>query len=176
MDPLGLHGRIRTKPIVIGVQGWVLTLGIELLLAADIRLAADDAPPPPVWVHCSGGVGRTGVFLTALSVFRTICPTVPLGSAVQFVPMADADAFADAVAAAAASLREQRHPWMVEGEEQYVFAHMVVYECTAAVAEADRQTLGEGQCGDSAAVGRLLTAMRPLIFSYLPSAGNQSRQ
>ncbi|MAQ16006.1 MAG: enoyl-CoA hydratase [Sandaracinus sp.] len=43
VDPLGLHGRIRTKPIVIGVQGWVLTLGIELLLAADIRLAADDA-------------------------------------------------------------------------------------------------------------------------------------
>jgi len=42
VDPLGLHGRVRTKPVVIAVQGWCLTLGIELLLACDIRLAADD--------------------------------------------------------------------------------------------------------------------------------------
>jgi enoyl-CoA hydratase len=41
VDPLGLHGRVRTKPIVIAVQGWCLTIGIELLLAADIRLAAE---------------------------------------------------------------------------------------------------------------------------------------
>ena len=30
------------KPLVIAVQGWCLTIGIELLLAADIRVAADD--------------------------------------------------------------------------------------------------------------------------------------
>ncbi len=41
VDPLGLHGRVRTKPVVIAVQGWCLTLGIELLLACDIRLAAE---------------------------------------------------------------------------------------------------------------------------------------
>ena len=40
VDPLGLYGRVRTKPVVIAVQGWCLTIGIELLLAADIRLAA----------------------------------------------------------------------------------------------------------------------------------------
>jgi enoyl-CoA hydratase len=32
-----------TTPIVAAVQGWVMTLGIELLLAADVRIAASDA-------------------------------------------------------------------------------------------------------------------------------------
>lgn len=41
MDPLGLRGRARTTPLVMAVQGWCLTIGIELLLAADIRLAAE---------------------------------------------------------------------------------------------------------------------------------------
>lgn len=41
LDPLGLSER-RTKPLVAAAQGWCLTLGIELLLAADIRVAATD--------------------------------------------------------------------------------------------------------------------------------------
>lgn len=43
VDPLGLHGRVREKPLVMAVQGWCLTIGIELLLAADVRVAATDA-------------------------------------------------------------------------------------------------------------------------------------
>jgi enoyl-CoA hydratase/carnithine racemase len=42
VDPLSLHGRVREKPLVMAVQGWCLTIGIELLLAADVRVAADD--------------------------------------------------------------------------------------------------------------------------------------
>ncbi len=42
VDPLGLHGRRRTKPVVMAVSGYCLTIGIELLLAADVRVAADD--------------------------------------------------------------------------------------------------------------------------------------
>ena len=41
VDPLNLHGKKRKKPVVMAVQGWCLTLGIELLLAADIRIAAE---------------------------------------------------------------------------------------------------------------------------------------
>jgi enoyl-CoA hydratase len=41
IDPLGLDaGRILGKPLVMAVQGHCLTIGIELLLAADIRIAA----------------------------------------------------------------------------------------------------------------------------------------
>jgi len=42
VDPCGLHGRVREKPLVTAVQGWCLTIGIELLLASDIRVAASD--------------------------------------------------------------------------------------------------------------------------------------
>ncbi len=43
VDPVDLTGRRRTKPVVCAVQGWCLTIGIELMLAADVRLAASDA-------------------------------------------------------------------------------------------------------------------------------------
>ncbi len=42
VDPVGLNGRIREKPVVMAVQGYCLTVGIELLLASDIRVAASD--------------------------------------------------------------------------------------------------------------------------------------
>jgi enoyl-CoA hydratase/carnithine racemase len=41
IDPLGLTGARITKPILCAVQGICLTIGIELLLATDIRIAAD---------------------------------------------------------------------------------------------------------------------------------------
>lgn len=41
-DPLDMFGPRRTKPVVVAVRGWCLTIGIELMLASDIRLAADD--------------------------------------------------------------------------------------------------------------------------------------
>jgi enoyl-CoA hydratase/carnithine racemase len=44
IDPLNLYGeRARTKPIVAAVHGKCLTVGIELLLAADIRIASENA-------------------------------------------------------------------------------------------------------------------------------------
>jgi enoyl-CoA hydratase len=44
LDPLAREPACTlSKPLVMAVQGWCLTIGIELLLAADIRVAADDA-------------------------------------------------------------------------------------------------------------------------------------
>ncbi|HTL33108.1 MAG TPA: crotonase/enoyl-CoA hydratase family protein, partial [Kofleriaceae bacterium] len=40
IDPLGLTGARVTKPVICAVQGTCLTIGIELLLATDIRVAA----------------------------------------------------------------------------------------------------------------------------------------
>jgi enoyl-CoA hydratase len=40
IDPLGLTGPRVRKPIVAAVQGICLTIGIELMLAADVRVAA----------------------------------------------------------------------------------------------------------------------------------------
>ena len=45
LDPLAREPeRTLAKPLVIAVQGWCLTIGIELMLAADIRVAAQDTP------------------------------------------------------------------------------------------------------------------------------------
>lgn len=41
VDPFGLTGRCR-KPVVTAVQGIVYTVGIEMMLAGDIVIAADD--------------------------------------------------------------------------------------------------------------------------------------
>ncbi|HEU4807461.1 MAG TPA: crotonase/enoyl-CoA hydratase family protein [Homoserinimonas sp.] len=40
IDPWQVSGAARTKPVVIAVQGTCLTLGIELILASDIAIAA----------------------------------------------------------------------------------------------------------------------------------------
>ena len=43
VDPLGIYSdRMVSKPMVMAVQGTCLTIGIELLLATDIRVAAGD--------------------------------------------------------------------------------------------------------------------------------------
>jgi enoyl-CoA hydratase/carnithine racemase len=44
IDPLNLYTeRLRTKPLITAVQGKCLTVGIELLLASDIGVAAENA-------------------------------------------------------------------------------------------------------------------------------------
>ncbi len=42
LDPFGLRPPFRSKPMVVAVRGWCLTLGIELMLAADMVVAARD--------------------------------------------------------------------------------------------------------------------------------------
>ncbi|HYF58232.1 MAG TPA: crotonase/enoyl-CoA hydratase family protein [Burkholderiaceae bacterium] len=43
IDPLSLREPRRTKPVVCAVQGWCWTIGVELMLAADIVVSATDA-------------------------------------------------------------------------------------------------------------------------------------
>ena len=42
VNPFDLGDRRRTKPIVAATQGYCLTVGVELSLAADVRIASDD--------------------------------------------------------------------------------------------------------------------------------------
>lgn len=40
IDPWGISGRMKTKPVIVAAHGFCLTLGIELMLASDIRIAS----------------------------------------------------------------------------------------------------------------------------------------
>ena len=42
IDPFGLRAPFRSKPVIVAVQGICFTLGVELMLAADIVIAAAD--------------------------------------------------------------------------------------------------------------------------------------
>ncbi len=42
VDPLGLYGPVRSKPMVCAVRGICFTIGIELLLSCDVRVAASN--------------------------------------------------------------------------------------------------------------------------------------
>ncbi|HKQ25946.1 MAG TPA: crotonase/enoyl-CoA hydratase family protein [Burkholderiales bacterium] len=42
IDPFGLRAPFRRKPVIVAVQGICFTLGVELMLAADIVIAAAD--------------------------------------------------------------------------------------------------------------------------------------
>jgi enoyl-CoA hydratase/carnithine racemase len=43
LDFFGLDGAPVSKPVVMAIQGYCLTIGIELALASDVRIAASDA-------------------------------------------------------------------------------------------------------------------------------------
>jgi enoyl-CoA hydratase len=43
LDPLGTAGPVRSKPVVVAVQGQVTRIAHELFLSADVRVAAQDA-------------------------------------------------------------------------------------------------------------------------------------
>ena len=68
IDPLGLRGLIRTKPVVCAVRGITFTYGVELSLACDITIAAD---------NCR---------FSQLEVLRGIMPTG--GATIRFVQRA----------------------------------------------------------------------------------------
>lgn len=42
IDPWGIGGRLRTKPVVVAVQGTCFTAGIELMLNSDVVIASDN--------------------------------------------------------------------------------------------------------------------------------------
>ena len=51
IDPWGIGGKLRTKPIVVAVQGTCFTAGIELMLNSDVVIASDNCNFAQMEVH-----------------------------------------------------------------------------------------------------------------------------
>lgn len=76
----------------------------------------------PLVVHCSGGVGRSGTFTTIYTIHNLIQ---------EMIAEEDNSLIDDYIGEAGdlclhplvCHLRRVRHPWMVEGEHQYLLAY-----------------------------------------------------
>lgn len=79
----------------------------------------------PMIVHCSGGIGRSGTFTSALSVYRKISNYLESGDESVFTGVVDGTG-AICLVPVVRSMREQRHPWMVEGQAQYQLAYTTI--------------------------------------------------
>jgi enoyl-CoA hydratase len=81
IDPWGVHGAMRSKPTVIAVHGRCLTLGIELCLAQDITVAADDTRFAQIEI-------KRGIFPFGGATFRLV-QTAGWGNAMRWLLTGD---------------------------------------------------------------------------------------
>lgn len=81
IDPWGVHGPQRTKPTVIAVHGRCLTLGIELCLAQDVRIAASDTRFAQIEI-------KRGIFPFGGATFRLV-QTAGWGNAMRWLLTGD---------------------------------------------------------------------------------------
>jgi enoyl-CoA hydratase len=81
IDPWGVHGKARTKPAVIAVHGRCLTLGIELILALDVAVAASNTRFGQIEV-------KRGIFPFGGATFRLVA-TAGWGNAMRWLLTGD---------------------------------------------------------------------------------------
>ncbi|HEY2744296.1 MAG TPA: crotonase/enoyl-CoA hydratase family protein, partial [Polyangia bacterium] len=81
IDPWGVHGKQRTKPAVIAVHGRCLTLGIELILALDVCVAASNTRFGQIEV-------KRGIFPFGGATFRLVA-TAGWGNAMRWLLTGD---------------------------------------------------------------------------------------
>lgn len=105
----------------------------------EVTAAGDgDGDGTNVFVHCSGGVGRSGTFLSALIKWRQLLATTESWQWQGF------DALGISLVPIVTKLREQRHPWAVEGFEQYQFAYQLLAHLVAGMKEPPLFETGAG--------------------------------
>jgi enoyl-CoA hydratase/carnithine racemase len=80
-DPCGVHGKQRTKPTVIAVHGICLTIGIELILAQDVCVAAENTRFGQIEI-------KRGIFPFGGATFRLV-QTAGWGNAMRWLLTGD---------------------------------------------------------------------------------------
>jgi len=89
----------------------------------------------PTLVHCSGGVGRSGTFVAALTAYEQIREERKMdgegGKDAKVEVEVEGSSIASKLLKIVQAMRQQRHPWMVEGEAQFLFAARLVEELLA---------------------------------------------
>lgn len=153
IDPLCLDpARSRTKPLVLAVQGYCYTIGIELLLAADIRIAADSTRFAQIEV-------KRGIYPIGGATVR-FAQEVGWGNAMRW--LLTGDTF-DAAEALRIGLVQQVVPAGAQFDTALGIARTIAEQAplgVKATLEAARLTR---KAAETEAISRLLPDMLPLL-------------
>ncbi len=110
----------------------------DFVSAVAVHSENSEAPESPTVIHCSGGLGRSGTFITILYVLSQFRAAAQRGSpdhppTFGFLSKNNSVDLTPIVF----RLRHQRHPWMVEGIDQYVLAYETIVACLLRIAAAE---------------------------------------
>src|SRR5262245_44775830 len=137
LDPMGIHGPERTKRVVIAIQGRCLTIGIELALASDICVAAENARFGQIEV-------KRGIYAISGATLRMI-PMMGWGNAMRY--LLTGDEF-DAMEAYRVGLVQEITPVGQNVERAIALAETIAAQAPLAVKAtllSARQAVLEGQ-------------------------------
>jgi enoyl-CoA hydratase len=155
IDPWGVAGPQTSKPIVVAVRGLCFTLGIELILSADISVAADDTRFAQIEV-------KRGIFPFGGGTFRWP-ERVGWGNAMRYLLTADE---LDAATALRIGLVQEVVP---PGQEQG--RALAIAERVAAQAPMGVQaTLHSARTAARQGIDAAIADLRPTVNRLLGSA------
>lgn len=153
IDPFGLRGHL-SKPLVMAVQGITFTIGIELLLAADIRIAASNVRFAQLEI-------ARGLYPLGGATFR-LAREAGWGNAMRW--LLTGDEFDSAEALRLNLIQEVTAP----GEElasATAIAHRIAAQAPLGVKATLRSARAGLYEGESAAATRVLADMPPILAS-----------
>jgi len=153
VDPFGLYGPPRSKPVVCAVQGRCLTIGIELLLSCDVTVAAADTRFGQIEI-------KRGIVPFGGATLRWV-QTVGWGNAMRYLLTGD-ELSADE------ALRLGLVQEVVPGaplDRAIAIAETIARQAPLAVQATLRNARRALEQGQAAALGELMPALRALMAS-----------
>lgn len=154
VDPWGIDGPLVSKPVVVAVRGMCLTLGIELILAADICIAASDARFAQIEV-------KRGIFPFGGATIR-MPQRVGWGNAMRY--LLTGDEFDAATALSLGLVQEVVQPGE-ELERAVAIAERIAKQAPLAV----QAVLASARTAEREGTAAATTSMRPTLERLLTS-------
>jgi len=153
MDPLGLDPEKQVgKPVVMAAQGICLTIGLELLLACDIRVAADTARFDQIEI-------KRGIYPVGGATVR-LFQEVGWGNAMRYLLTGDEITAEEAFRL---GLVQEVTPAQACLDTALAIADTIAKQAPLGVAASLRSSRLARSQGDQAAIDRLLPDLMPLM-------------
>ncbi len=154
LDPLGLLGPRLRKPIVAAVQGLCFTIGIELLLATDVRVAAADVRFAQIEI-------KRGIYPVGGATLR-FPREVGWANAMRWLLTGDEFGAAEALRI---GLVQEIAPAGQQLERALALAQIIAAQAPLGVYATLASSRAALPADEAAAAGRLLSDLQPLLRS-----------